>query len=651
MHFRKIIVLAFLLFSAHFSIFSQKNLNIKELFGNKLSQAVESNLSENGFSPIQQALSPTGQDNFAYNLLLNFDGNSSDEVIFCFMQEDFSGNEKAILDFLSYLKTQSLSCTVTVLFSALDNSEFDISNSIKGTEVFASSIDDTDSCTSIIINLNPEENTAIYTGSKKNTSPLWLTRKITENFFDSKINFTFENRLSAIYRLGIVQGQKRLSYFFENNIPAIELNFKHSEDLLCLKKFAEKYESSGSEEWDKHYIFINRGTLFKPLFINERTIIISCLSVGILTILLLCIFSFLGEYGERHKYEFIKSSYMIPFTIGISFISLLLGQHVVGFLSSIFQLNPIFQYGIKIVFSMFFISVLFTVQGILKLSLTAFMYGYILLVVAIFNIFLFSTRDLTLFVIFAAEYILIYLSRSAKTLPSLSIFFILMMMPFVPYGFIIIKSAEEAELTKTVFTTASGNIILSLAIFPFQITWLRMLVFLNVHAGIKGYTLKRMIYNAIFSTIAILAFIFAIIFAISHFIYKPELRAAQRIETKIERDERFTLSAKLSKDDFLGMTTHHIRILSDEEALRYSIVLKGSENAHPIYDSIYNYTIVTDSNGNDSYSFVIPDYPPKKITIDYAAPSKTSATIEVTAFYKTDKKNTLRIEKRELKVE
>ena len=149
MHFRKIIVLAFLLFSAHFSIFSQKNLNIKELFGNKLSQAVESNLSENGFSPIQQALSPTGQDNFAYNLLLNFDGNSSDEVIFCFMQEDFSGNEKAILDFLSYLKTQSLSCTVTVLFSALDNSEFDISNSIKGTEVFASSIDDTDSCTSI----------------------------------------------------------------------------------------------------------------------------------------------------------------------------------------------------------------------------------------------------------------------------------------------------------------------------------------------------------------------------------------------------------------------------------------------------------------------------------------------------------------------
>ena len=651
MHFRKIIVLAFLLFSAHFSIFSQKNLHIKELFGNELSAALESDLSEKGFSPIRQALSPTGQDNFAYNILLNFEGQEADEVIFCFMQEDFFSNEKAIFDFLYFLKNRSHKCTATVLFSALDKSEYESKNSIRGSQIFASSMDDTDSCSAIIINLNSDEDTAIYTGGKKNTSPLWLTRKVTENFFDSKINFSFENRLSAIYRLGIVQGQKRLSYFFENKIPALELNFKNSEDLFCLKKFADSYDSKGSEEWDNHYLYVNRGSLFKPLFIDERTIIISCLSVGILTILLLCIFSFLGEFGERHKYEFIRSSYMIPFTIGLSFLSLILGQHAVGFLSSFFQLNPIIQYGIKIVFSMSFLSLLFTVQGLLKLSLTAFMYGYILLVVAIFNIFLFSSRDLTLFVIFAAEYILIYLSRGAKSLPSLSVFFILMMLPFAPYGFIIIRSAEEAELTKTVFTTAGGNLILSLAIFPFQVTWLRMLVFLNVRAGLKGYTLKRMILNAIFSTIAILAFIFAVIFAISHFIYKPEIRAAQRIETKIERDERFTLSAKLTKDEFQGMATHHIRILSDEDALRYSIVLKGSENAHSIYDSIYNYTITTDSKGNDSYSFVIPDYPPRKITIDYAAPAKTKAEIEVTAFYKSDKPNTLRIEKRDLKVE
>lgn len=654
MLFRKIIAPALLLFSAHFSLFSQKKSIEKELFGAALSSAVESDLTKDGFSPIPQYLSKTGQDSFAYNVLVDFEGNDENigqEVIFCFMQEEYFSNKAEIQDFLHYLKNNGHSWTATVLFSALDTPAYKTSDSIMGTEVFASSIDDTDSCCAVTISFNKEENTAIYTGGKKTTTPLWLTQLVSDAFFDSKISVSFENKLSAIYRLGIVKGQERLSYFLKNEIPAIEINFNNPSELSGLKNFAENYTVEENREWDIHYLYLNRGNIFRTVFIGERTIIISCLSVGILTILLLCVFSFIGENGERHKYEFIKTSYMIPFTIGLSFLSLVLGQHVVTFLSSIFSINPIIQYGIKIVFSMLFISALFTVQGILKISVTAFMYGYLLLVVAIFNIFLFSTRDLTLFVIFVAEYILIYLSRNAKSLPSLSVFFILMMLPFLPYGFIIIRSAEDIELTKTVFTTAGGNLLLSMAIFPFQITWLRMLVFLNVRAGIKGYTMKKMILTGIFSTIVILAFIFMIIFLISHFVYRQDFREAQRIETKIIREEKFTLSAKLSSDEFLGMKTNHIRINSEDEALRYEIILKGSKNSHPIYDSIYNYTIATDSEGNDTYAFIIPDYPPKQIIIDYAAPAKTNAQIEVTAFYKTDKADTIRIEKRNLKVE
>ena len=651
MFLRKITISLLILFSACFSVFSQKRLEEKALFGSELSSAVESSLVEAGFSPIPHFLSKTGQDNFAYNILVDFGGSSSQsEVFFCFMQDDFFSHNTEITDFLYYLKNQERSWNATVLFSALDNSEYKTEDSINGTKIFAETLDDADLCCAVTISFNENENTAIYTGSKKNTTPLWLTKQISNAFFDSKIPFSFKNKLSSIYRLGIVKGQERLSYFLANRIPSIEINFHAPSDILALKKFAENYTSEGSEEWDIHYIHINRGNIFRALFIGERTIILSCLSVGILTILLLCIFSFIGVNGERHKYEFIKTSYMIPFTISLSFLSLVLGQHVATALSSFFDINPIILYGIKIVFSMIFISALFTVQGILKISVTAFMYGYLLLVVAIFNIFLFSTRDLTLFVIFVAEYILIYLSRNAKNLPVLSVYFILMMIPFFPYGFIIIRSAEDIELTKTVFTTAGGNLLLSMAIFPFQITWLRMLVFLNVRAGIKGYTMKKIILNGIFSTIAILSFISLVIFLISHFIYRPDFRKAQKIETKIIREEKFTLSAKLSSDEFLGMKTNHIKILSEADALRYEILLKGDKNSHPIFDSIYNYTIVTDTEGNDIYAFIIPDYPPKQVTIDYAAPSKAAATIEVTAFYKTDDAHKIRIEKRELKV-
>ena len=666
MFFRKITIFALLLFSAHFSIYSQKILNENEVFGNELSVSCESFLSENGFSPVQQMLSPTGQDSFAYNIILSFpetlapekssdmDGKADirrNEVIFCFMQEDFLNHSAEILDFLTFLKNLERSWTATVVLSALDREEHIRSFSIKGTAVFASQIDDSDSCTALTISFTLGGGTALYTGSLKKTTPLWLTKQLTDAFFDTKTDFLFENRLSAIYRLGIVRGQRRLSYFFMNNIPAIEINFSSPAQLSVLKKFAENYTSDGSDEWDMHYLYINRGKFLKATFINERTIIIACLSVGLFTILLLCVFSFIGENGERHKYEFIRTSYMIPFTIGLSLLSLILGQHFVHTLSSFISLNPIVQYGIKIVFSMIFISILFLVQGILKISVTAFMYGYILLVVAIFNIFLFATRDLTLFVIFATEYIIIYLSRSAKKILSLAIYFILMLLPFIPYGFIIIRSAEDIELTRTVFASTGGNLTLSLAIFPFQITWLRIMVFLNVRAGIKGYTLKRMVLNAIFSTISILAFITLIIFLISHFIYRPDFRAANKIETVIQREEKFTLSAKLSHDEFSGMNTNHIKIQSSEDALHYTVILKGEKASHPIYDSIYNYMIISDGNGLDSYSFVIPDYPPRQITIDYASDAKTKATIEITAYYKTENPYEFRTEKRELVVE
>jgi len=666
MFLRKIIISFLLLFSAHFSIFSLKILNTEEIFGNNLSTTVESILAENGYSPIQQSLSHTGQDNFAYNLLLNFPETKlpddttelfdkseirRNEVIFCFLQEDFYTYAVEILDFLNFLRNLERDWTATVLFSALDKSEFIDNNSIKGTEVFASQVDDTDSCCAIIVRFNPIENTTIYTGSIKSTTPRWLLQQITDAFFNTKSDFSFNNKLSAIYRLGTIKGQERLSCFFMNDIPAIEINFSYYAGIFVLKNFAENYTNENSWEWDKHYIYMDFGKFFKTVFISEHALIIACLSVGFFTILLFCIFSFTGKNGELHKYEFIKSSYMIPFTIGLSFLSLYLGQHLVSLVSSAIELNPIIQYGIKLVFSMLFISILFTIQDLLKMSVTAFMYGYLLLVVAIFNIFLFATIDLTLFAIFVTEYIIIYFSRRAKTLIFLATFFVLMLLPFLPYGFIIIKNAEEAELTKTVFKTAGGNLLLALAIFPFQITWLRILIFLNFQAGFRGYTMRRIILNIILSTIIILSIISVVFFLISHFIYKPDVRAAKRIETKIERDERFTFSAKLSHDEFSNMRTNHINIRSDEDALRYEVVLKGEKVLHPIYDSIYDYTITSEENGIDSYSFVIPDYPPKKITIDYAAPAQTKATIEVTAFYKTKTPNTFRIEKRDLQVE
>ena len=657
MFIRLLTTFLLLLFSARSLVFSQEILA-----GNKLSSSVEEKLAKSGYTLYSQNLSQSGQDEFAYNLILSFpatkkiDDNDENKgerkkLTFSFRQEDFFSHSEDILDFLQYIKDIDRSWDGEILFSVLDDSPLDSENSIKGTEVYASSVDDSDSMAAIAVSFSDGYKAKIHTSGKSHTSPLWLTKDISDAFFNLRKNYSIEDRLSAIYRLGILKGKERLSFFFNNEIPAIELELPFSFQLTPLKEFAKNYNPAESLEWDMHYIYINRGNFFRAVFISERAIIISCLTVGILTLLILCVFSFVGTHGERHKVEFLRSIYIIPFTIAVSFLSITMGQALAAFLSTFLSLNPIIQYGIKIVFSMLFISLLFTVQRLLKFSITVFIYGYILSVISIFNIFLFTTRDLTLFVIFAIEYLITYLAKNSKKLTSSIFFFILMLLPFIPYGIVIVSKAEEAELLKAVFTPPMGNLLLVFAILPFQISWLRLLIFFNIVAGARGYTTKKIILNGLLSTIAILVFISCIICAISHFIYKPQVRAAQKIEKNFKREELFTLSAKISQNEFSGMSTNHISILSEIPALRYEVTLYGEGSEHPIYDSIYAFKANTSPDGNDSYTFVIPDYPPQSITIDYASDIKAKARIEVTAYYKSREENTFRFEKRELKVE
>lgn len=667
--FRKIrsFFFALLLLSAGFLVFSQE-LEPEILFGSALSDSVRKSLVENNFTPVRQKLSETGQDNFAYNLILDFpaaadpagDGDEAeggagdscrDEVVFCFMQEDFAGGRAEILDFLSFLRDLRRDWTATVLFSALDKPEMDGADFVKGTLVFAESVDDADSVCAVALNFDRGRGNSVFTGSESHTTPLWLTERMTDAFFDTRTSFSFEDVLSAVYRLGIIGGQERLSFFFMSDIPAIELNLSEPSFLSVIKSFARDYTPLGTEEWDMHYVYIDRTNMLSAVFMSERVIIIICLSVGILTILILCVFSFTGSNGERHKYEFIKSIYLIPITLGISFFSLALGQNVVFLVSSHFPLNPVVQFGVKIIFSLSFISILFAVQEILRLSAATFVYGYLLSVVSVFNIFLFATRDLTLFVIFALEYIIIYVSRLARRLPGLIIFFILMILPFAPYGYIIIRNAEETELARAVFCTAGGNLLLAFAMFPFQIMWLRILMLRSVRAGGKGYTMRRIILNDLVTTAAVLLAVSALIFFVSHFVYRTEKRQSQRVEVRVTAEERLTLSAHLSKDSFSGMDTNHIRIRSSLPALRYEVVLRGIDTPHPVYDSIYSYTIESDEDGGEIYKFIVPDYPPQEITIDYACDVGARAEIAVTAYYKGDGPYSFRTEKRVLSVE
>lgn len=648
--------------------------------GSFLSKETAHFLSESGFKPEYHELAPTGQDEFAYNITVFFPAVTEDEapderaaerrnhVFFCFTQEDFFSRKDEIIEFMRKLSRIQHGYSLTFLFSAMD--EHDIlagagipPTAVRGTRAFASALDTPDESCAVCVDFEPSAQNALYTGSYRNTTPLWLARRIVHSFFETKTPFSFPNFFSSMYRLGLASGKERLSEFMNQGIPAAEVSFSGTDGLDVLSYFAETYTAAGTEEWDSHYMFIFGKLLFRPVWISERITMFFCLAAVIFSIMILCTFSFIGKNGAQNKLDFLKSTYLIPATIGVSFLSLFLGQQAAELLSAAAHINPVIQYGIKIVFSLVFVSVLFGVHEFLKQSVTIFVYGYILNVISLFNIFLFSACDLMLFILFMTEYILIYLSQIARRLLPIILFSILMIIPFVPYTLVALLNPDSLFLEKLVLSSNSGNLLLAFAIFPFQIMWLRILARLNMYAKNKGYSVKKYIFSGAASMLSVLAFSAIALFGVSEYAYRPALRNEKALGARIQEDgQNRTISLKATKDEFSGMNTNHIHISSAENAVRYDVSLYGINTEHPVYDSIYTYTIEsetikpaqTDTDARqkrDIVKFIVPDFPPRNITIDYASDSSAQAVISVSAFYRTDTENVFRKEHKEITIE
>ena len=116
--------------------------------------------------------------------------------------------------------------------------------------------------------------------------------------------------------------------------------------------------------------------------------------------------------------------------------------------------------------------------------------------------------------------------------------------------------------------------------------------------------------------------------------------------TIILRD-RDTVHVSLASTTFSDLTTEHVTITSDVEAVRYSLELEATAGAVPLYDA--NYAFSLDENAAHA-QFDIPDFPPKAITVDYAFSSETSGTLTVTALYRTDTPSVYRQEVRTLAI-
>lgn len=647
--FTLLFFLASCLFFTTFSkIFPQNQTSAQNqmIAGKSLTDYIEDSFSKNKIQFVTQKLAPTGQDEFAENIYIEFAAKDKIEnsegqkntAIFEFTQEDFYKNEENFLSFLNEIKSLNFKYNLIFLFSALDESSVPPFSRVFGSEVFAENFPSSDEAFSVIINFDESKKNTIYTGSFRSASPLWLCKKMAKSFSSLKESYSYPNLISSLYRLGFIHGDKRMESFVRNEIPAISVSFSSVQGgLKIIKNFAENYSPDGTEEWDMHYIFVPLQNLAKPIVLNEEVCLAACMILALITLFSLCILTFTGKQGEQNKINLLKNLYMIPLTLAVSVAGLLISQIILKKFTGNFITNPVTVFGCKIIFSMILVSIFYAFHNILKLPTDIFIYSYIIQFTALFNIFFFALQDLLLFPLFGLEYILILVFRKRKSLANLIIFFIMMTLPFMPYALEILHKTNQLDFSRLIYTNFWGNFSVSLALFPFQILWLKILIKLDIYNKQKKYPAWKLLRNGFISTASIFAFCFAAMQTIYILVFKPVKIAEEKSKILIEDDFSEFCSMKISKNEFSGMNTNHIKISSKKNALRYIVTVTSLDYKVPVYDSIYAYDFTSekadDGNTIEKVSFIIPDYPPKEMTIDYAASPDSFAEIKVDSFY------------------
>lgn len=651
----------YLFLSVLFFFISISHCFCENLTGKELSDNIFNFFSKNNFSNIEKiSLAKTGQDEFAYNILISFNSNkisqenleseksNRNNMILVFTQEDTEKRLNEFLDFLSFIKKlENKTYNLQILFSALD--EQIIENDISGTKTFAKEIFDTDSTFAIIVKFDEIKKYSLLTGAKNFTTPLWLTKQITNTFIESNIELENTHKLSSLYRLGILTGNSLMSQFFNVNIPATTLKVfddKEKTTFFILKTLIQKIDLSNSFEWDSHYMFLKLTKPFVQFWINESILVITFIIVITFSLLILCGFSFIGKTGANHKKEFLKIWYMIPFEFGISIGAFLLSQKILENIAIFQELSFFYLFSGKILISLLIITVLFFIQDLLKLPINNFVFGYTSSFCAIFNILFFSSIDILFFILFSIEYLIIHISRPAKRIFFILFFLSLLFIPFIPYIYTIFSFADDKVLEKIVFADWKGNFVLSFAFFPLQLYYQKILVRLQISSGFLGYSfLKQILKNIAFCIIFFSIVGLCIFYSEELCFQKTNLKNTLSIEENKNAD---IISTKITRTEFLGMNTNRIKISSKKKVLKYEVKIINEADI-PIYESSYDYKMLD----NNEISFFIPNYPPQNITIDYVSEneSKSKIVIESTYIEEKDGKQILFSEKHTVKNE
>lgn len=606
-------------------------------------------LQYHGFEPVKQSLVSSTDTSFPQNIIVTIPASKSHDsaknktsrttVVFAFTEQFAIECEQQLCSFIKSLQMANLPYEAVVLLSAGDESILEDSEASfhpGGTATFVDQLDVTDSVCAIVVEQNaPSANIKLILGGGGDVAPMWLVHSLRKSAVLHGVFPSSPSMFISFYHKNVFRENKRVSTFLSKEIPAAGIQCMGTEnDFAILLDAALSLAQTRSDWWDHHYALIPTGK--NGIWLNESFFTICYLIFAFISLFLLCFFSFAGKQKHiaRSK-DVIRMWYVTPLMIVLSSLVLLLcelpftGQNT----------SPILLFGVKIIITFFvtFITFVSLIRFTYHISLNACSFN--MLVIAVFNIFIFSTVDISLLFIFFFEYIIVLATNKLKRIPFLVISLALMLLPFIPCTAELLAFSSAESLLTLIRCGFIGNVFLALLLFPFQMQVFRIFISLDLFSKEKHVPIKTVLFR---SSILISICIGIVVLFYSFFswiIIKNNLALkSKQAFTLIEKKDSPDFSTSYEEQQFLDLSARHLYIKSHAPIIRYTVSVITPQTV-PLYDCNYNYSLL----GTHTAYFQLPDYPSDTVEIVYSSDPEYASTITVKAYIASEN-NTVYLE-------
>ncbi len=581
--------------------------------GLELSDSIYSFLKKNGYSPYNHTLVTSGENAFPYNVSITFKSNetrlSHENLVIVFFQDDVIKRQDMIKKLLASLSEKEYDFDLTVLFAYGEKQKIEKQDMIFGTQVFIDSLSSNLGYTAMVFNIEGEKYN-IETSSSGTSSPPWLI----QNACNSLVEASHGKELPRFFLSQISNYKfftnRILSAFFDNEIPAIIMNMESGQEDSgdIILNTIEKFSRIRNHSWEHHFMVIKLFGRYRK--ISEILILRIILPTILVWIFFICFLFFVNIRMKKHAWQTTKSIwYLIPGTYLLIIAGFYLGRYVSRDIF-LFASDAAKIYGqliTQIIISLIITQIFFLFILFINYKFEEKSIDYLLITCCFINQSLFILADISLCPIFIIICLLSLIALTIKNNILHVIIFVLMILPFIPYGNDVIRTSDTRLLRQFIVSNELINFILPLALYPSFIIMFRSLTAVRSRS-------KKMLPLIITS----LSFFFAVsaFLIILGTVRTKQINSRQYASPKIVLSQLGTEVIEIDYEDqhIFGDIVRTLNIKLNEKCVICDVQI-NTQRRNPILYTDNDYKTISDN----SVRFSIPDYPPQSMTFSYGA--------------------------------